>query len=149
VITELHLPAPGAIATGEDPAPADIEDVSADEGASLGNTVHLHGGHTDWVFSVDVSEDGNRMITGGNDKLAVLWDSSLSGSGGGSGDSARFLFTLAGHSRAVDAVAFSARDGTELLTAGKDGTTMVWRIDPNMMAPECIAVLKLQHSVTT
>lgn len=69
------------------------------------------------IESVAYSPDGQRILTGGEDNVAILWDAS----------SGRKLNTFEGHSNAVTSVAFS-RDGTRALTGSLDGTVIVWDV---------------------
>lgn len=71
-------------------------------------------GHGGTVRDVAVSPDGARVLTGGFDYAARLWDFT----------SQRELSVLSGHTAPVDAVAFLARNRG--VTAGGDGRVVIW-----------------------
>jgi WD40 repeat protein len=70
--------------------------------------------HSDNVKSVAFSPDGKRIVTGGDDATAKVWDA----------QSGKELRTLKGHSDTVDSVAVS-RDGRRIATCSLDATK-VW-----------------------
>jgi hypothetical protein len=72
-------------------------------------------GHTDIVWAVAVSPDGQRLLTGSSDGTAKLWNAA----------SGRVIHTLKGHKAKVGAVAFSPA-GRRILTGSQDGTAKVW-----------------------
>jgi len=65
--------------------------------------------------SVEFSSDGSRIVTGGSDRIARVWDAS----------SGRVLVSLLGHTGAVDSAVFS-QDSGRILTTSEDGTAKVW-----------------------
>ena len=67
-------------------------------------------------FKAVFSPDGRRILTGGHDNTARLWDAATG----------RELLTLRGHTEPVRSVAFSP-DGQHLLTGSTDKTARVWR----------------------
>lgn len=69
------------------------------------------------VLSVAFSADGGRLLSGGDNKIAVLWDARR----------LERLAVLRGHSDGVRAVAFHPR-GDLALTVGDDETAMIWLI---------------------
>ena len=71
--------------------------------------------HPGEITSLDFSADGNRVVTGGRDRLARIW----------SGNSGRLLHELSGHQGQVLDVAIGA-GGTEVATASTDGTGRIW-----------------------
>ncbi len=71
--------------------------------------------HTAGVAAVAFSPDDTRVVTGGKDMVAKLWDPKTG----------KEILTLAGHTRELTAVAFSP-DGRDLLTASRDGTMILW-----------------------
>lgn len=71
--------------------------------------------HPGEITSLDFSEDGRKVVTGGRDRLARIWDAR----------SGRRLSELEGHSGQVLDVAFSPL-GTEVATASTDGTARIW-----------------------
>jgi len=74
--------------------------------------------HTAGVAAVAFSPDDSRVITGGKDMVAKLWDPKTG----------KEILTLAAHTRELTAVAFSP-DGRDLLTASRDGTMILWPSD--------------------
>ena len=69
--------------------------------------------------ALDLSPDGNRVLTGEEDHVIRLWDRA----------SGELLQTLAGHAAdgPIDCVRFSA-DGNEVLSVACDKTLRVWRL---------------------
>ncbi len=78
-------------------------------------------GHTDWVWRVAFSPDGQRIVTGSKDRTARVWDVATG----------RELLTLLGHTAEVFGVAFSP-DGKRLVTGANKwphpnpGEAKVW-----------------------
>jgi WD40 repeat protein/sterol desaturase/sphingolipid hydroxylase (fatty acid hydroxylase superfamily) len=72
-------------------------------------------GHTDLVYSLAMSPDGRRVVSGSFDQTARVWDA-------GTGEATA---TLVGHAGPVYSVALSG-DGRTVVTGGKDGAVMVW-----------------------
>jgi WD40 repeat protein len=72
-------------------------------------------GHSDVVNSVAFSPDGQRIVTGSNDKTAKVWDEATGTE----------LHTLTGHNDLVVSVAFSP-DGQRIVTGSVDRTARVW-----------------------
>src|SRR5262249_27147609 len=73
--------------------------------------------------------DGKRLVTGGDDGVARLWDLPNN----------QEVLTLRGHTSGLYSAAFSP-DGARLLTAGLDQTIRVW--DARSLTPE--AALELE-----
>jgi WD40 repeat protein len=67
------------------------------------------------VRSAAFSPDGKRIVTGGWDKTAKVWDAATGAE----------VMTLRGHSSIVCSVAFSP-DGRRIVTGSYDNTAMVW-----------------------
>src|SRR5262249_17262890 len=68
-------------------------------------------GHLDIVKSVAFSPDGQRILTGSNDKMAKVWEA----------NSGQELLTLKGHRAQVNSVAY-APDGQRIVTGSGDHT---------------------------
>jgi hypothetical protein len=66
-------------------------------------------------YGVAFSPDGRRIVTGGRDRLVILWDA-MTG---------QKIFDLRGHAGPVKSVAFSP-DGRWIASAGVDQTVRVW-----------------------
>ena len=72
-------------------------------------------GHTSTIYSVAVSPDGNRVVSGSADKTARVWDLRPG----------RPAMTLSGHTDEINGVAFSP-DGTFIVTGGDDNVARIW-----------------------
>ena len=72
-------------------------------------------GHLDALTSVAFSADGQRILTGSNDKTAKVWEAA----------SGKELVTLKGHRGQVTGAAFSP-DGQRIVTTSGDRTARVW-----------------------
>ncbi len=84
---------------------------------SVGGLFTLYG-HTQGVRAVACSPDGTRLLTGGLDNTARVWDARTGA----------MLLTLTGHKGQVRAVAFSP-DGKRVVTGSADNTACVWDAD--------------------
>jgi WD40 repeat protein len=72
-------------------------------------------GHTGAVYSVAVTPDGARIVTGSNDSTARVWDATTGA----------LLLQLRGHTRPVYSVAVTP-DGARIVTGSLDNTARVW-----------------------
>lgn len=72
-------------------------------------------GHRDWVESVAFSPDGRRLVSGGYDSVAKVWNA----------QTGKEILTLRGHTALVHNAIFSA-DGKTILTASWDRTVKLW-----------------------
>ncbi|HBB33139.1 MAG TPA: hypothetical protein DDZ80_25910 [Cyanobacteria bacterium UBA8803] len=79
-------------------------------------------GHSDVVWAVDFSSDGQIIATGSRDKTVKLWHKNGS-----------LIRTLRGHSATVAGVAFSP-DGKTIASASGDATVKLWRLDGTLVA---------------
>jgi len=75
-------------------------------------------GHTDIVWGVTFSPDGNLLASGSRDRTVKIWRSD-----------GTLLQTLKGHTDAVTCVSFSP-DGQTLASASLDKTVQIWRKNP-------------------
>jgi WD40 repeat protein/serine/threonine protein kinase len=76
-------------------------------------------GHADGVTDLSFTRDGRAVISGGLDRLAIVWDP-VSGQ-----ERLRF----AGHTDRVIRLGLTARDAG-LITIGREGTVKRWKADP-------------------
>ena len=77
--------------------------------------LNIFRGHRDDVTSVAFSPDGNSVLTGSEDDLAILWDV----------ETGREIQRFEGHKSGLWSVAFSP-DGEMVLTGSDDSTARLW-----------------------
>src|SRR5262249_18778596 len=75
-------------------------------------------GHAGAVVSMALSADGKRLLTGSEDRSAILWDAATG----------QKLQTFVGHDGFVSSVVLSA-DGKHVLTGSTDKTAVLWEAD--------------------
>lgn len=105
-----YLPQLSSRLIGPEPQPS-VEEPNF----SLANTL---AGHSNSVWSVAITPDGQILTSGSEDKTIKIW--SL-------GDG-KLLRTLAGHADTVRAIAISS-DGQTLVSGSSDKTIKIWRLD--------------------
>lgn len=79
---------------------------------------HTLRGHTDWIYSIAISPDGQTLASGSFDKTIKLWELSTGS----------LIQTLSNHSKGVCCVAISP-DGQMLASGSWDETIKLWRLD--------------------
>ncbi|MBO0794283.1 MAG: hypothetical protein J2P36_25500, partial [Ktedonobacteraceae bacterium] len=80
-----------------------------------GTTLQIYRGHQDVVNTVAWSPDGSYIVSGGDDKVARVWDAATGKD--------RFLYSQ--HAGVVSSVACSP-DSLYVISGSYDGTTQVW-----------------------
>ena len=91
-----------------------IKTLARPTGPFVGPTDPL-AGHTDTVYSVAFSPDGQTLASGSADNTIILWDATTG----------QYKQTLTGHKRAVYSIAFSP-DGQILASGSWDKTIILW-----------------------
>jgi WD40 repeat protein len=88
-------------------------------------------GHTDWIWSIAFSPDGQALASSSSDRTIKLWDVQTQ----------HCYKTLVGHAAAVRALAFAAptsdRSGTWLVSGSDDRTIRLWN-----PSGDCLRVLQ-------
>lgn len=83
-----------------------------------GNSYRLLQGHSDVVLSLAFSHSGHRLLSGGGDRRARLWNA----------QTGRHEHTLSGHDEGVSAVAWSPNDRL-VATGSLDHKVRIWEAD--------------------
>jgi WD40 repeat protein len=83
----------------------------------IGNLLQTLTGHSDWVWSVAYSPDGQTLASGSWDNTIKLWNVKTG----------NLLQTLEGHSSWVNSVTYSP-DGQTLASASNDNTIKLWNV---------------------
>ena len=84
-------------------------------------------GHSSSVISVALSKDGQRVVSGSDDKTVKIWDAT----------SGECVSTLEGHSSVVMSVALS-EDGQRVVSGSRDKTVKIW----DATSGECVSTLE-------
>jgi WD40 repeat protein len=87
-------------------------------------------GHRNSVFTVSVTPDGRRAVSGGADNTLRIWDL----------ESGACLHTLKGHSDTVESVSVTP-DGRRAVSGSNDGTLRVWDLESGT----CLLTLEDQN----
>ncbi len=82
------------------------------------NTIQAHNAA---IWAVDISPDGQKIVTAGDDNLIKIWD--INGN---------LLHTLKGHTQKVWDVAISPQ-GNQLVSASEDNTVKIWDMNGNLL----------------
>ncbi len=77
--------------------------------------IHELKGHEKIIRYAAFSLDGNKIVSGSDDKTAKIWDV----------QNGELLLTLIGHTKELRHVSFSY-DGSQVVTASLDGTVKIW-----------------------
>jgi hypothetical protein len=83
------------------------------------------------ILSVAVNSAASMLLLGGYDKNAEIWDLKAG----------KLLFTLAGHTGAIDAVTLDPT-GKLAATGGRDGAVMVWKVETGELLRKLFAHTK-------
>jgi WD40 repeat protein len=89
------------------------------------NLAGLLQGHTESVFALAFSPDGSRLISGGFDRRAIIWDV----------ERRTPIHRLEGHRDQIYAVAFTP-DGARAVTGSYDTTLRMWRVSDGGLIAE-------------
>jgi WD40 repeat protein len=92
---------------------------NAEDGRLIGDIPN----QPDWVNDIDLSADGNWLVTGGNDGKALVWNAHRSNN--------RPIAELLGHRRGISDVRFDPNSSWRLTTASSDGTARTWELAPH------------------
>src|SRR5262249_56376 len=83
--------------------------------AESGDLIASFEGHSGTVSSVCFSPDGQRIVSGGSDRMVKLWDA----------QTGQEAITLSGHTPSFTSVCFSA-DGRLIVSGGLGRAVLVW-----------------------
>ncbi|MHC5760025.1 protein kinase domain-containing protein [Nostoc sp.] len=75
-------------------------------------------GHSDWVYAIAISPDGQTLVSGSKDKTIKVWNL----------NTGKEIRTLLGHSSYVNSVAISP-DGQTLVSGSYDKTIKIWNLN--------------------
>jgi WD40 repeat protein len=100
--------------------------------ASTGSKIAVLSGHTDWVKSLTLLQDGTSLVSGSYDKTIKLWDMQTGG----------VVKTLWGHAGRVFSVSTTA-DYTTIASGSDDKTIRLWDIQTG----ECHSIIQQESGV--
>ena len=103
---------------GQDVSPAPVQTQDFSSPPQTWSHLHTLTGHSDWVYSLAISPDGQTLASGSFDKTIKLWQLSTG----------QITHTLSEHSKAVFCVAISP-DGQTLASGSFDETIKLWYLD--------------------
>ncbi|WP_341532293.1 serine/threonine-protein kinase (plasmid) [Nostoc sp. UHCC 0302] len=75
-------------------------------------------GHSDWVYAIAISPDGQTLVSGSKDKTIKVWNL----------NTGKEIRTLFGHSSYVNSVAISP-DGQTIISGSYDKTIKIWNLN--------------------
>ncbi len=102
-----------------------------------GKKLHAFRAHRDLIEAIDISPDGQLMVTGSYDHTAILWKLSTG----------ETLSTLHGHNQAIYDVAFSPQ-GNVVATASGDATIKLWNATTGQRLDTLSQPVEEQYTVT-
>jgi WD40 repeat protein len=79
----------------------------------------------DGINDIDLSVDGNWLVTGGDDGKALVWNAHLFNN--------RPIAELLGHGRGISDVQFAPNTPWRITTASRDGTARTWELPPRIV----------------
>jgi WD40 repeat protein len=82
------------------------------------------------VYSIALSPDGKKVVSGSEDGAVRLWDI----------DTCKLIKTWTGHTKRVMSVCWS-RDGRRVLSGSYDGTARQWNVESGETIPELIEII--------
>ena len=106
----------------------------ADTGEAIGEPLE---GHTWAVRALQLSADGKRLLSAGEDNEARLWD--LEGR--------QVIGVFRGHTSPITSVTF-LRDGRRVMTASQDSTVKLWDAAPGHEGKEILTLRGHSQEVT-
>lgn len=86
--------------------------------------------HANGIYSLDLSQDNTRVVTGGGDEKVRVWSLAPMLTKEPDASSTRVLATLSDHFGPVNVVRFSP-DGKHIASGSDDRLCIVYRLDPN------------------
>ena len=119
LIENAAKPKPSPPPVSPPPVPQPQQTVQAPRPVSSApyHPLRILSGHAGGVFGVDVSPDGNLIVSASGDKTLKLWDM----------HSGREIYTLSSHAGHVNACQFSP-DGRLIVSASSDFTLKLWDV---------------------